>query len=158
MLGLAALALGGCSSVRASALRTGPLQLPHYSGPVAIYSTGVAPDGAVDLGVVEVHAAQQEANVETLLPTFVRKVAEIGGDVAVVEGIRARFELVPRMHVETYYYACGRGMTCAGQRVYSTNDEVMTLSMFGRAMSTRALEGPPLLPKPAPPAGEGGDS
>jgi len=44
---------------------------------VSIYSTGQAPPGAVDLGVVEVHAQQQEATVDTLMPQFVRKAAEI---------------------------------------------------------------------------------
>jgi len=136
---LAALAVGGCSSIGGSAIRTGPVQLPEYSGPVAIYSTGQAPPGAVDLGVVEVHAAQQEATVDTLMPQFVRKVAEIGGNVAVIDGVRARFELVGRSHVETYYYTCSMGATCAGTRVYAANDEVMVVSVFGRAFSTQVV-------------------
>lgn len=146
-------AASGCSSVGGSAIRTGPVQLPAYSGPVAIYPTGEPPPGAVDLGVVEVHAAQQEATVDTLLPQFVRKVAQIGGNVAVIDGVRARFELVGRTHVETFYYTCGLGATCAGTRVYSANDEIMVVSMFGRAFSTRAAPStdPPLIP-PGPPA------
>ena len=141
VLAVAALGLGsaGCSSIGGSAIRTGPVQLPAYAGPVAIYSTGQAPPGAVDLGVVEVHASQQEATVDTLLPQFVRKVAQIGGNVAVVDGIRARFELVGRTHVETFYYTCGLGATCAGTRVYAANDEVMVVSIFGRAFSTQVL-------------------
>ena len=148
-------AASGCSSVSGSAIRTGPVQLPAYSGPVAIYPTGQPPPGAVDLGVVEVHAAQQEATVDTLLPQFVRKVAQIGGNVAVIDGVRARFELVGRTHVETFYYTCGLGATCAGTRVYSANDELMVVSMFGRAFSTRAAPStdPPLIPPgPAPSA------
>lgn len=144
----------GCSSVGGSAIRTGAVQLPSYAGPVAIYAVGQGPPGAVDLGVVEVHAAQQEATVETLLPQFIRKVAQIGGNVAVIEGTRARFELAGRNHVETFYYTCGMGATCAGTRVYSTNDEIMILSMFGRAMTTQAAptSEPPLIPlTPAPP-------
>lgn len=150
---LGAMALGGCSSVGGSAIRTGPVQMPAYSGPVAIYSTGVPPPGAVDLGVVEVHAAQQEATIDTLLPQFVAKVAQIGGNVALIEGVRARFEVVGRTHVETYYYTCGMGATCAGQRVYAANDEVMVVSMVGRAMTTQApaVEGPPLIPPGPPP-------
>lgn len=153
VLVLAALVLGGCSSVGGSAIRTGPVQLPAYSGPVAIYSTGVPPAGAVDLGVVEVHAAQQEATVDTLLPAFVKKVAQIGGNVAVIEGVRARFEVVGRNHVETFYYQCGMGATCAGTRVYAANDEIMVVSMIGRAMTTNAPapEGPPLIPPGPPP-------
>jgi hypothetical protein len=135
---------------------------------VAIYSTGQPPIGAVDLGVVEVHAAQQEATIDVLLPQFVRKVAQIGGNVAVVDGVRARFELVGRSHVETFYYTCGLGATCAGTRVYAANDEVMIVSMFGRAFSTSAVPtgeqplipreqpslGTPPAPDPAPPPAE----
>ena len=147
-----AIAAAGCSSVGGSAIRTGPVALPAYAGPVAIYATGQGPPGAVDLGVVEVHAVQQEGTVDTLLPQFVRKVAEIGGNVAVIEGTRARFELAGRPHVETFYYTCGFGATCAGQRVYVTNDEIMLVTMFGRAMTTElpGSSGPPLIP-PGPP-------
>lgn len=137
--GLVTVASVGCSSLGGSAIRTGPVQLPAYSGPVAIYSTGQAPPGAVDLGVVEVHASQQEGTVDALMPQFVRKVAQIGGNVAVVDGIRARFELVGRTHVETFYYTCGLGATCAGTRVYAANDELMVVSVFGRAFSTQVL-------------------
>ncbi len=157
-----ALGLAGCSSVGGSAIRTGAVQLPSYTGAVAIYATGQSPPGAVDLGVVEVHALQQEATVDTLLPQFVRKVAQIGGNVAVIEGTRARFDVSGRTHVETFYYTCGLGSTCGGTRVYSANEELMVLSMFGRAMTTQipGASGPPLIPSaplepeptPAPPA------
>jgi hypothetical protein len=151
-LGAVAL-LASCSSVGGSAIRTGPVQLGSYAGPVAIYSLGQAPPGAVDLGVVEVHAFQQEATVDVLLPQFVRKVAQIGGNVALIEGIRARFEVAGRTHVETFYYSCTMGSTCAGTRVYSTNDEIMIVSIFGRALTTQlpAGSGPPLIPPGPPP-------
>jgi hypothetical protein len=153
-LGLLGLGLTSCSSVGGSAIRTGPVQLPAYSGPVAISPTGTPPPGAVALGVVEVHAAQQEATVDTLLPQFVAKVAQIGGNVAVIEGIRARFEMMGRTHVETFYYTCGAGFTCSGTRVYAANDELMIVSIFGRAMTTNvpAPAGPPLIPLTPPPA------
>lgn len=152
--GLSVSGLGGCSSIGGSAIRTGPVQLPAYTGPVAIYSTGQAPPGAVDLGVVEVHAAQQEGTVDTLMPQFVRKAAQIGGNVAVIDGIRARFELVGRTHVETFYYTCGLGATCAGTRVYAANDEVMIVSIFGRAFSTQVLQPgeQPLIPPSSDPS------
>lgn len=148
-----ALAVAGCTSVGGSAVRTGPVSLPAYAGPVAVYSSGQAPPGAVDLGVVEVHAAQQEATIDTLMPQFVQKVAQIGGNVAVVDGIRARFELIGRSHVETFYYTCNMGATCAGTRVYAANDEVMIVSVFGRAFSTQVVppgEEPLIPPTPAP--------
>ena len=150
--------LGGCSSVSGSAIRTGALSLPSYSGPVAIYSSGQPPPGAMTLGVVEAHAMQEEGTVETLLPAFVKKVAQIGGNVAVIDGIRARFEVVGRTHVETYYYTCNLGSTCAGTRVYSANDELMVVSIIGRAMTTGAPSHAPgtgdsLIPS-SPPAAE----
>lgn len=150
-----AFVIGGCTSVGGSAFRTGPVSLPSYSGAVAIYSTGQSPPGAVDLGVIEVHAAQQEATVDTLLPQFVAKAAQIGGNVAVIDGIRARFEVLGRAQVETYYYTCNFGSTCAGTRVYSANDEVMIVSIFGRAFSTSAV---PQGEQPLIPQGPDGDA
>ena len=115
-VGLVALALGaGCSSVRGSAVATGPRQAA-YSGPVSIYAANAVPPNAVDLGVVEVSGAQVESTVGTLLPVFVQKVAQIGGNIAKIDGVRARFELVTFTHLETYYYPCGRRAQCAGQR------------------------------------------
>jgi hypothetical protein len=147
------LAVAGCSSVNGSAIRTGPVQLGAYSGPVAIYASGQTPPGAIDLGVIEVHAFQQEGTVETLLPQFVSRVAQIGGNVAVIDGVRARFELAGRTQVETFYYACGIGATCGGTRVYSTNDELMIVSMYGRALTTQLPGGgAPLIPTTPPPA------
>lgn len=144
---------GGCTSVGGSAIRTGPVQLGAYAGPVAIYPLGQAPAGAVDLGVVEVHAVQQEATVDTLLPQFVQKVAQIGGNAAVIEGIRAKFDIAGRSHVETFYYTCAMGSTCAGTRVYATNEEIMYVTMFGRAMTTSmpGTEAPLIPPGPPPP-------
>ena len=149
--------LAGCSSVGGSAIRTGPVSMPSYSGAVAIYSNGKAPPGAVDLGVVEVHATQQEGTVDTLLPQFVAKAAQIGGNVAVIDGVRARFEVLGRAQVETFYYTCNFGSTCSGTRVYSANEEVMIVSIFGRAFSTSAVPPgeQPLIPQdPNPTDGE----
>lgn len=141
-------ALTSCSSVGGSAVRTGAVHLPSYTGPVAIYATGKPPPNAVDLGVIEVHGAQQEASVDVLLPQFLARVAFIGGNIAVIEGTRARFDIQGRTHVEQFYYACNLGSTCSGTRVYSTADELMVLSMFGHAMSTliQPPPGGPLMP------------
>src|SRR6478672_11888237 len=87
----------GCSSVGASAVRTGPQRLPPHVGAVQLYAAGEAVDGA-DLGVVEVHAAQSEATIDTLLPVFVQKVAQIGGNAAVTENVRANFEIMSHPH------------------------------------------------------------
>ena len=73
-----------------------------------------------------------------------------------VDGIRARFELIGRTHVETFYYTCGLGATCAGTRVYAANDELMVVSVFGRAFSTQVLQPgeQPLIPQTETPPPE----
>jgi hypothetical protein len=154
IVGAAALALlSGCSTVRGSAVATGPRQ-PAYSGPVSIYATNAVPAGAVDLGVVEVSASQSESTVGTLLPVFVQKVAQIGGNIAKIDTVRARFELVTRTHLETYYYPCGTRVQCAGQRMYTTNDEIVVVSMLGHAYTDRveAPAAPVVAPPPPAPA------
>ncbi len=140
--------LTGCSSVGASAVRTGPLNLPPHVGAVALYAAGEQVNGA-DLGVVEVHAAQQEATIDTLLPVFVQKVAQIGGNAAVVEFVRARFDIVAHPHIETYTYACGYNAVCTGTRMYAMNEEIMVVSIRGHAVRTGALPSGP--PTPATP-------
>jgi hypothetical protein len=137
---LAALALapliGACSSVGSSAVRTGPLRLPPYSGPVSIAVAGEPVSGA-DLGLIEVHAAQSEGSIENLVPLFAAKAAQIGGNVGVIDGVRATFEILSHPQVETYTYSCGWGVVCTGTRMYSINDEVMVVSMYGHAVSTK---------------------
>lgn len=135
---LCALALfsAGCSSVRANAVATGPVRMPPRAGPVAVYAAGY-PIGGTDLGFVEAHAQQSEANVETLLPVFVRKVAQLGGNAAVIETVEARFDLATHLHVETYTYPCGF-YTCTGTRSYPVTGEIVTLVMRGRAVNVGA--------------------
>jgi hypothetical protein len=123
----------GCSSLGSSAVRTGALKLPPHAGPVAVFAAG-QPQGGAELGVVEVHASQSEGRVEELLPLFVRKVAELGGNAAVIDSVGARFEIVEHAHVETYSYPCGFYL-CTGTHMYSANDEVMIVSMRGRAFA-----------------------
>ena len=129
----AALAATGCSSVEASAIRTGGVYQPAYTGAVAVYASGKVPAQAADLGVVEVHGSQEEAEIGTLFPTFIKKVAAIGGNVAIVDGVTGRFEMVTRPYTESYYYACGMRGSCLGTRVYAVNDEVLTVSIYGHA-------------------------
>jgi hypothetical protein len=102
---------------------------------VALYAAGEAVSGA-DLGIVEVHAAQSEATIETLLPLFVQKTAQIGGNAAVIESVKAEFEIVTHPQIETYTYACGYNAVCTGTRTYSINDEVMVVTIRGHAVRT----------------------
>ncbi len=144
-----ALALAGCSSQGGSFVRTTEIA-PAYTGPVRVYASGNPPAGAVDLGAIEVHGEQQEGTVDELLPLFVRRVAELGGDAAVVDGVRARFEIVPRVQIETGYVICGRGHPCATKTAYGSTDEVMIVSIFGRAMTTRRVSIPANMPVNVP--------
>jgi hypothetical protein len=155
----------GCTSVRASAIATGPVRLPPRTGPVAVYAAGY-PVGGVDLGVVDARAAGSEANVETLLPVFVRKVAQLGGNAAVIEGVEARFDILTHMHVESFTYPCGY-YVCTGTRTYPAASEVMTLVMHGRAVSVgggkqlppeSTIDGTKQPVAPAPPPPESGGS
>jgi hypothetical protein len=140
-----ALGAGGCSSIGGSAVRTGALRLPPHAGAVQLHLAGQPVEGT-DLGIVEVHGAQVEATIETLLPVFAQKVAQIGGNVAVIESTRARFELATHTRIETYLYSCGRNAMCTGTRTYSVNDEVMIVSMLGRALRTGPLPPSPEAP------------
>lgn len=130
------LALAGCSSVQASAIRTGGEYAPAYTGAVAVYASGKVPAGARDLGVVEVHGSQSDAEVGVLFPAFIKKVAAIGGNTAIVDGVTGRFEVVTRPYTESFYYPCGMRGTCLGTRMYAINDEVLTVSMYGHAFRT----------------------
>ena len=127
----------GCSSVRGSAFRTGGAYAPPYNGPVAVYASGKIPVGARDLGVVEVHAAQSEASIENLFPVFIRKVAALGGDAAVVDGVTGRFEIVTQPYLESYYYPCGWRGSCMGTRMHAVNDEILYVSIYGHAFRSK---------------------
>jgi hypothetical protein len=152
----AALAVA-CSSTGGSAIRTGPLQLPAHVGAVALYSAGEQVEGT-DVGVVEVHAAQGEATIDSLVPLFVQKAAQIGGNAAVIDTVSARFQIANVPHMETYSFSCGRGSLCVGQRMYSVGDEMMIVSIQGRAVATglpRAASGTSPSGTPSPAKGEG---
>ncbi len=150
-LAAAALAAStGCSSVGGSAIRTGP-HVPPYSGPVAVFAGGMRPQGR-DLGLVEVHASQSEGTLETLFPLFVKKVASIGGDAAVIDGVRASFQIVTRSRAESYSFGCGYNAVCVGTRSTPAADEVMTVTMYGRAVAMREPAPTNAAPKEAPAA------
>jgi hypothetical protein len=126
----------GCSSVRSTAIATGPLRLPPHVGAVSVFMAN-RPAESTDLGVVEVHAYQTEATVEKLLPLFVQKVASLGGNAAVVDNVGADFRMVERLDAESYTYPCGF-YTCVGTRLYPVRDEVMVLSIHGHAALVRS--------------------
>lgn len=124
----------GCSSIRSSAIATGAVRMPAHFGEVSVYAALPPPPGAAELGIVEVHGAQGEAGVENLLPLFVTRVAELGGDIAAIDTVHAVFDAVTRGQLETFYYTCGGGMPCSGARLTAYPDEVVYVVMRGRAL------------------------
>lgn len=124
--------LSACSTIDASAVRTGAQRAEPHAGEVSIRVTSPPPEG-VELGLVEVRAEQGEATVDTMMPAFLWKVRSLGGNVAVVDAITTRFDMSYRTHVESYVYPCGFRATCVGTRHYPASDEVMIVTMRGRA-------------------------
>jgi hypothetical protein len=142
---LAAFVGVGCSSVGASAVHTGPLRLPPHQGPVMVFAA-TQPANGNELGVVEVHASQAEGALENLMPLFVEKVAQLGGNAAVIDSVRANFEIVANPYAETYVYPCGFRSQCIGHHVYATNDEVMVVTIRGRAFAVPVVGQAPSAP------------
>ncbi len=125
-----------CDTASGSAIRTGPLRLPPNMGPIALYATQI-PLGARELGVVEAHAYGEEGTVENLLPIVAQKTAQLGGNALVIDAVHADFRIVDRPIVESYSYPCG-WRTCVGTRVVPASEELMIITMNGRALLTRA--------------------
>lgn len=138
VLAIAALSLAACSSVGGSAVRTGASRLPPYAGPVSLYIANPPPPNAAELGVVEVHASQQEATFETLMPLFVQKVAALGGNGAVIDRVEPHFEWAAHPYTTTYTYSCGFGAVCIGQSTSMVTNEILVLSIQGRALRVGA--------------------
>ena len=129
---LAASVIGCGPAAGGSAIPTGALRLPPSVGPVALYATSV-PAGAREIGVVEAHAYGEEGTVEILAPVLAQKAAQLGGNAVLIDSVRAEFAIVDRPQVETFAYPCG-WRTCVSTRVYPALEEVMIVTMRGRAL------------------------
>lgn len=159
ILGLSMLAGTGCSSVGSSAVRTDGVMSGRHMGAVRIYAV-MPPNGVRVVGVVEVHAVNQEANIEQLMPVFMKRVADIGGTGGVVDQLVTSYELRTEYRTESYSYPCGYKQTCWGTRVVPYQYQVRILSIQGRALvpvetAAPAAPPPPTAPSSAPrPEGE----
>ncbi|MDP9150591.1 MAG: hypothetical protein M3O36_11715 [Myxococcota bacterium] len=111
-----------------------------YAGPVALFAAQSPPTGS-ELGQIEVHAADAEAGIETLVPVFVRRVAGLGGNAAVIDGVSARFEIVPHPYAEAYSFPCGFHGECFATRMGGFSEEVMVVSLRGRAFFVPGQDG-----------------
>ena len=142
----------GCSSVGSSAVRTDGAHTGRHVGAVRVYAI-MPPDGVRVVGVVEVHAMNEEANVETLMPVFMKRVADIGGTGAVVDQLQTHYEIRTEYRHESYSYPCGYRQTCWGTRIVPYQHQVRILSIQGRAILPLDAPGPPAVtpsPTPAP--------
>lgn len=98
----------------------------RYQGKVRVVALA-EPVDAVELGVVEAHGPRAIDEIAAELAT---QVADLGGNVAKVDSVRTKFEMITR--TESYTYSCGsKGQTCTGSR--TVQSEVATVSMVGRA-------------------------
>jgi hypothetical protein len=77
------------------------------------------------------------ASIVELAREFQQQSAKVGGDLAKVDEITSKFEMVTT--TETYSYSCGSTnapATCTGTR--TVTKEICTTQMVGRAFSTEA--------------------
>lgn len=87
-----------CAGTSSSVYRTSNAAAEPFRGTVRIYSTFV-PQGAVQVGVVEVDSVE---TLEAAVNEFERRVAELGGDVGVIDRYSTSHEPVQRMRQEQY--------------------------------------------------------
>jgi len=137
----------GCTSVSSSAIRTDGMPARKHVGGVRIY-TVLPPENVRVVGVVEVHALNDEANVARLMPEFIRRVAELGGTGAIVDHITTSYETRNEVRAESYSYPCGFRQSCWGTRFVPYTVTLRLLSIDGRALVPEAT--PPPKPAPAP--------
>lgn len=153
---LSALGAAACSSVGSSAVRTDGSYTQKHMGAVRIYAV-VPPNGVRVIGMVEVHAINQEANFETLMPVFMKRVADIGGTGGVVDRVNTHYEIRTEYRTESYAVPCGYGRTCWSTRIVPYQYQIRILRIEGRALLPVDAPGPPAIEsKPAAPAPTGG--
>jgi hypothetical protein len=145
----------GCTSVGGSAVRTDGGWAQKNMGAVRIYAV-IPPNAVRVIGFVEVHAVNEEANFETLMPAFTRRVAEIGGSGGIVDHVQTGYEMRTEYRTESYQVPCGYKSTCWTTRVVPYTYQVRILSIQGRALLPIDSAGPPAIdesgPRPAIPA------
>jgi hypothetical protein len=139
----------GCTSVGGSAVRTDGGWAQKNMGAVRIYAV-VPPNGVRVIGFVEVHAVNEEANFEVLMPAFVKRVAEIGGSGGIVDHVQTGYEMRTEYRTESYSVPCGYKQTCWTTRVVPYTYQVRILSIQGRALLPLDAAGPPAIPETAP--------
>jgi len=118
---------------------------------VRVYAIAPPPNTRV-VGFVEVHAVQDEANIQTLMPVFIRRVAQLGGSGGVVDHVLTGYEWRTEMRYESFAYPCGFRATCYGSHLVPYTYEVRFLTIQGRAIVPTDATAP--APAPAPKTGD----
>ncbi len=133
-----------CTSVGSSAVRTDGGWTQKHMGPVRIYAV-VLPDQVRVVGMVEVHAVNDEANFERLIPVFMKRVADIGATGGIIDHVNSWFEMRTEWRTESYAIPCGYRSTCWSTRVVPYTYQVRILSIQGRALLPIDAPGPPAI-------------
>lgn len=118
----------GCSTVRSYGIPTSDQRRAPHRGPVAVSATRDPPEGE-ELGAVE---ASGVTTIEEIVPEFMARVAQLGGNYARIDRIATRFEWVLRPVTRTYQCGTYRFPSYCTSTYYQ-NEEVPTLRATGRA-------------------------
>ncbi len=141
LVGVSLSLLAGCTTIRASAIPTGPALYAPGTGDIAVYASGIVPPSLVQVGEVRVTGAGSEARVDALFPEFLRKAASIGGTAVSLDVIDSGFQNQQRTGWTSFRYGCGYGQVCVGQNAYTYIAQVPHMTLVGRALRADASAG-----------------
>jgi hypothetical protein len=122
----------------------------RHLGAVRIYAV-VPPDGVRVVGTVEVHAVNDEANIETLMPVFMKRIADLGATGGTIDHVQTGYEMRTEYRTESFAVPCGYRQTCWSSRIVPYTFQVRILSIQGRALLPADAPGPPAITYPTPP-------
>lgn len=123
----------GCSGTRSSSYRTAGGGSQRYEGAVRVFAVAAPPE-AREVGIVQVDSVEELARA---VIEFQNRVADLGGDVGLIDRYTTSFEIVSSTSQQSY--SCGTQQspqTCTRQ--VTQQREVATLHLIGRAMITRS--------------------
>ena len=122
----------GCADVTSVAIPTSGRVLPPRTGPVAVYAAYSPPSGARELGVIDVRAPSESADLQKLFDELIQRTLDLGGNAVAIDWMGAKIELVSSM-MTTSMMMCGR-VTCVASTMPPPEHEVMTVLLHGRAL------------------------
>ena len=121
-------AVMGCLGVHSVAVPTTAMRHRPFRGPVTVSLTRDPPGGA-EVGVVEASSA---AAIDAVIPEFIDRVAQLGGNYARIDRIVTRYEWVSQPVTQSYQCGSLRFPTSC-TRTFMQQQEVATLRATGRA-------------------------